>query len=90
MYVVRVESIDGIVNCKVFTSRAMARANFEVGQNQVIDEIVKESALFMVASARDPALATQLVRAGRATLLNIYPPPMTEVEAAAWLADLEL
>lgn len=90
MYVVRIESIDGIVNCKAFVSRAMAYADFKVGRNQVIDEVMKESALFMVASARDPTIATQLVRVGRATLLDIYPPPMTEVEAAAWLAELEL
>jgi len=90
MYVVRVESIDGIVSCKAFTSAAMARSDFEVRQNQVIDEVMKESALFMVASARDPGIATQLVRVGRATLLDVYPPPMTEVEAAAWLADFEL
>jgi hypothetical protein len=90
MYVVRVVSIDGIASCKAFTSRTMARSDFEVRQNQVIDEVMKESALFMVGSARDPRIATQLVRVGRATLLDIYPPPMAEVEAAAWLADFEL
>jgi hypothetical protein len=89
MYVVRIVSIDGIVNCKAFVSRAMACADLEVGRNGVIDEVMKESALFVV-SARDPRIATQLVRVGRATLLDIYPPPMTEVEAAAWLAGLEL
>jgi hypothetical protein len=68
----------------------MARSDFEARQNQVIDEVMKESALFMVASARDPGIATQEVRVGRATLLDLYPPPMTEVEAADWLADFEL
>lgn len=90
MYVVRLKSNDSIFNFRAFTSRTLARSNFDAGRDQVIDDGLQESALFVVASASDPTIATQLVRVGRATLMNIYPPPMTEIEAAAWLADLEL
>jgi hypothetical protein len=88
MYVVRLKSIDGILNHRAFTSRALARSNFEVGQDRVIDEGLDESALFDVASTDDPKTAIQLVRNGRASLVQIYPQPMTVAQAAAWLADL--
>jgi hypothetical protein len=54
------------------------------------DEILNESALFDVASANDPRTATQLVRDGRVAVSQIYPRPMTQAQAAAWLADLDL
>jgi hypothetical protein len=90
MYVVRLKSIDGILNFRAFRSRTLALSHFEAGQNQVIDEILNESALFDVASARDPRTAIRLVRDGRVVLSRIYPPPMTQAQAAAWLADLNL
>jgi hypothetical protein len=90
MYVVRSISIDGILNFRAFTSWKLALCHFEAGQNQVIDEILNESALFDVASARDPRTAIRLVRDGRGSLSRIYPPPMTQAQAAAWLADLNL
>jgi hypothetical protein len=90
MYVVRLKSIDGIVNFKAFRSRILALSHFEAVQNQVIDEILNESALFDVASARDARTAIRLVRDGRVALSRIYPPPMTQAQAAAWLADLNL
>jgi hypothetical protein len=90
MYVVRLKSIDSVFNFKAFTSRQLALSCFEVGQNQVIDEGLDESALFDVASTDDPKRAIQLVRDGKASLLRIYPRPMTEAQAAAWLAHLDL
>jgi hypothetical protein len=90
MYVVRLRSIDGIFNFKAFTSRCLALSNFEAGQDQVIDEGLEESALFDVASTDDPKTAIQVVRDGRAFYIQIYPRPMTEAQAAAWLADLGL
>jgi hypothetical protein len=88
MYVVRLRSIDGIFNFKAFTSRRLALSNFEAGQDQVIDEDLKESALFDIASTDDSKTAIQLVRDGRASFVQIYPRPMTEAQATAWLADL--
>jgi hypothetical protein len=90
MYVVRLKSIDGILNFRAFRSRTLALSHFEAGQNQVIDEFLNESALFDVALARDPRTAIRLVRDGRVALSQIYPPPMTQAQAAAWLADLNL
>jgi hypothetical protein len=90
MYVVRLKSIDGISNVRAFRSRTLALSHFEAGQSQVIDEILSESALFDVASASDPRTATQLVRDGKVALSQIYPRPMTQAQAAAWLADMDL
>jgi len=66
MYVVRLKSIDGILNFKAFRSRTVALSWFEAGQSLVIDEAVNESALFDVASASDPRAAVRLC--GRAGL----------------------
>jgi hypothetical protein len=90
MYVVRLKSIDGIVNFRAFMSRTLALSHFEAGQSGVIDEILDESALFDVASVCDPRTAIRLVRDGSVALSQIYPPPMTQAQAAAWLADLNL
>jgi hypothetical protein len=90
MYVVRLKSIDSIFNFRSFTSRPLAQSNFDAGQERVIDEGLNESALFDAASTNDPRIAVQLVRDGRAALLQIYPRPMTREQAAAWLADLYL
>jgi hypothetical protein len=90
MYVVRLKSIDGIMNFRAFSSWASALVHFEAGQSLVIDENLDECALFDVASASDPATAIRLVRDGRVALSRIYPRPMTQAEAAAWLADLNL
>jgi hypothetical protein len=87
MYVVRLKSIDGILNFKAFTTMPLALSNFEAGQNQAIDEDLEESALFYGAST-DAKAAIQSVKDGKASLLRIYPRPMTEAQAAAWLADL--
>lgn len=88
MYVVRLKSIDGILNFRAFRSRTLALSQFEAGQSQVIDEILNESALFDVASASDRRTAIRLVRGGRVAFSRIYPRPMTQAQAAAWLADL--
>jgi hypothetical protein len=88
MYVVRLKSIDGVYYFKAFTSRRLALSYFEAGQDQVIDEDLEESALFDVASTDDPKTAIQMVRNVRAPLVQIYPQPMTEAQAASWLADL--
>jgi hypothetical protein len=90
MYVVRMKSIDGIVNFRAFRSPTLALSYFEAGRSRVIDEILNESALFDVASASDPRAAIRLVREGRVALSRIYPPPMTQAQAAAWLAGLNL
>ena len=90
MYVVRLRLIDSSFNFKAFTSRRLALSKFEAGQDQVIDERLEESALFEVASTDDPKTAIQRVRDGRAPCVQIYPPPMTEAQAAAWLAHLGL
>ena len=89
MFVVRLRSVDSGFALRAFTSRRLALSVFEVGQNQVIDEGLEESALFEVASTDDPKTAIQHVRDGRAPLMQIYPRPMTEAQAAAWLADLD-
>ena len=90
MYVVRLKSIDSIFNFKAFTVLPLALSNFEAGQNQVIDEDLEESALFDVASTDDLKTAIRSVKDGKASLLQIYPRPMTEAQAAAWLADMDL
>ena len=89
MYVVRLRSTDNSFTLRAFTSRRLALSNFEAGQERVIDEDLEESAL-CVASTDDPKTAVQLVRDGRAFLVNIYPRPMTEAQAVALLADLVL
>jgi hypothetical protein len=88
MYVVRLRSVNSGFTLSAFTSKRLALSNFEAGQEQVIDEGLEESALFDVASTDDPKTAVQLVRQGGASLVQIYPRPMTEAQAAAWLADL--
>jgi hypothetical protein len=90
MYVVRLKSIDSAFNFGSFTSRPLALSSVESGQNQVIDENLYEAAIFDIASANDPRTAIRLVRDGRAALSGIFPRPMTEAQAAAWLADLYL
>jgi hypothetical protein len=90
MYVLRLRSIDSGFNFRAFTSRRLALSNFEAGQDQVIDERLEESALFEVASTEAPTIAIQRVKDGKAPLVQIYPRPMTEAQAAAWLADLNL
>jgi hypothetical protein len=90
MYVVRLKSIDGTLHFEAFTSRSLAQSSFETGRDQVIDERLDESTLFDVASVDDPKAAIQFARDGRAALLQIYPTPMTEAQAAAWLADFDL
>jgi hypothetical protein len=88
MYVVRLKSIDGTLHFSAFTSGSLAQSIFESGRDQVIHERLDESTLFDVASADDPKTAIQRAREGRASLLRIYPPPMTEAQAVAWLANL--
>jgi hypothetical protein len=44
----------------------------------------------MWASRAIPRTAIRLVRDGRVALSRIYPQPMTQAEAAAWLADLNV
>jgi hypothetical protein len=88
MYVLRLKSIDDIFNYRAFASRALAQSSFDAGQNHVLDEGLNEAALFDAASTGDPKKAIQAVRDSRATLLRIYPQPMTVAQAAAWLADL--
>jgi hypothetical protein len=90
MYVVRMKSIDSIANFKSFTSRLEAQLTFDVGQERVIDEKLNEVALFEVVSTSDERKSVQLVRGGKAALLEMYPRPMTFDQAAAWLADLYL
>jgi hypothetical protein len=84
------KSSDGIANLRAFRSRTLALSHFEAGQSQVIDEILKEAALFDVTSTSNPTTAIRLVRDGRVAVWQIYPPPMTQAQAAAWLADLYL
>jgi hypothetical protein len=38
MYVVRLKSIDSILNFKSFASRPLAQQNFEAGQDRVIEK----------------------------------------------------
>jgi|HubBroStandDraft_6_1064221.scaffolds.fasta_scaffold2387461_2 hypothetical protein len=90
MYVVRLKSIDGSLDFEAFSSRSLAQLIFEVGQNEVIVERLDELTLFDVSSVDDPKTAIQFAREGKAALLQIYPTPMTEAQAAAWLADFDL
>jgi hypothetical protein len=63
---------------------------FEAGQNEVVVERQDELTLFDVSSVDDPKTAIQFAREGKAALVQIYPTPMTEAQAAAWLADFDL
>jgi hypothetical protein len=78
------------LNFRAFRSRTLALSRFEAGRNLLIDETLSESALFDVASTSDPGAAIRLVREGSVTLSQIDPWPMTQAQAAAWLADLNL
>jgi hypothetical protein len=82
MYVMRLKSIDSIFSCGSFTSRLLASSSFESDQNQVIGD-VNGAAIFDIASASDPRIATQLARDGRVAVSQIYPRPMTQAQAAA-------
>jgi hypothetical protein len=68
----------------------LAQLIFEVGQNEVIVERLDELTLFDVSSVDDSKTAIQFAREGKAALLQIYPTPMTEAQAPAWLADFDL
>jgi hypothetical protein len=78
------------LNFRAFGSRTLALSHFEAGESRVIDEILNESALFDLALVSDPRTAIRLVRDGRVAPSRIYPPPMTQAQAAAWLAGLNL
>lgn len=54
MYVVRLKSIDGIVNFRAFRSRTPAISHFEAGESLLIDESLNEAALFDVVPTSDP------------------------------------
>jgi hypothetical protein len=49
-----------------------------------------EPVLFDGASVDAPKTTIQLVKDGKASVLQIHPQSMTEKQAAAWLADFEL
>jgi hypothetical protein len=89
MYVVRLKSIDS-VHLRSFTSRSLPLSGFESGQDAVIAENMKEAATFDIAAADDPRTAVRLVRQDGIASSEILPQPMTEAQAAAWLADLYL
>jgi hypothetical protein len=65
-------------------------SGFETGQDGLIDGNLKEPAMFDVVAANDPRSAIRLVRDGGIALLEVHPGPMTEAQAAAWLANLYL
>jgi hypothetical protein len=90
MYVVRLKSSNGILNFRAFRSRTLALSYFESGESQVICEALKESALFDVALASDARAAIRPVRNGGVAVSRIYPTPMTQAQAAAWLAEFYL
>jgi len=90
MHVVRSKSIDGSLDFEAFSSRSLAQSIFEAGQNDVIVERLDELTLFDVSSADDPKTAIQFAREGKAALLPIYRTPMTEAQAATWLANFDL
>jgi hypothetical protein len=75
MNAVRLRSIDGGLNRKVLAFRRAVPSNFEAVQKRTVDERLEESALF------DAALVPAVLICLR---------PMTEAQAAAWLADFEL
>ena len=90
MFVVRLKSFNSTFNLGSLTSRPLILSSLESGQNPVIDEDPNEVAIFDIASANDPRTVIRFVRDGFATLPEILSRPMTETQAAAWLADLYL
>jgi predicted RNase H-like nuclease (RuvC/YqgF family) len=90
MWVVRLKSIESILHLRSFASRPIASSNFDSGQNRVIEEKPKEVAMINLTSANDPRTTVLLVREGGIALSEILFQPMTEAQAAAWLAALYL
>jgi hypothetical protein len=90
MWVVRLKSIGTVLHLRSFASRPIASSKFDSGLNRVIDENRKEVAMISLVSANDPRTSVRLVRDRGIALSEILPRPMTEAQAAAWLANLYL
>jgi hypothetical protein len=79
-----------LLHFRSFASRPIAPSNFDSGQNRAIDEKPKELAMINLTSANDPRTSVLLVREDGIALSEILSQPMTEAQAAAWLATLYL
>jgi hypothetical protein len=86
----QMKSIDNTRKFAFFSSRPLVPSSFEAGKNQDIEKDIDKSAMFDVASVSDPKAVIRLVWDGGPLLSGIIPRPMTEVQAAAWLAGLYL
>jgi hypothetical protein len=89
MYVVRLKVTDGEVDFKAFTKRPSAFARYKAGEANVRSGL-DHSALFEVASTDDPRTAIEMVKSGKANLLELYPRPMTQAEASEILRSIGL
>jgi hypothetical protein len=90
MWVLRLRSIESVLHFRSFASRPIAPSNFDAGQNQVIDVKPKELTMISLSSANDPRTSVLLIREGGIELSEILSQPMTEAQAAGWLAALYL
>lgn len=89
MFVVRLKITDGEVDFKAFSKRPSAFARFKAGEAHV-ENGLDQSALFEVASTDDPRVAVEMVKNGKAALLELYPRPMSQAEATEILRSIGL
>jgi hypothetical protein len=89
MFVVRIKTTDGDLDFKAFSARPPARTRFYAAHKRIPADF-DETALFEVASTDNARVAIDMVKAGKAALLEIYPEPMTKEQAEAFLAELGL
>jgi hypothetical protein len=92
MFVVRLKFPDREPDYKAFAQRADALKRFRAGQFRFTDGDIEEVVMFEVAteSARAAIDAVIARKAGKVSLVDIYPEPMTREQAARWLADIGL
>jgi hypothetical protein len=92
MFVVRLKLPDREPDYKAFTHREAAQSRFEAGRFRVTDGDLEEAAIFEVAAgnARTAIDAVIAGKAGKASLVDIYPQSMTREQAEKFLADLGL
>lgn len=76
MFVVRLQSPEQGPNYRAFEARGGAVARFLGGRIKVIDGHLLEAAIYDVRT-KDARTAIEMVRVGKAALIEIYPEPMT-------------
>ena len=76
LFVVRLQSPEQGPNYRAFEARGGAVARFLGGRIKVIDGHLLEAAIYDVRT-KDARTAIEMVRVGKAALIEIYPEPMT-------------